>query len=150
VSQQEQTDGIKRTVVKEVERALAVLALLDNTVGVELREKDRREVSRQVMRQAERAGARIAWTVAIEVPKRSSRANGKGESKANYSHRFERAANFACFTRGPHVADPAKLSSWCPRHGAKACRREFRPATIVGPAHLPLIPKVRRITEARA
>jgi hypothetical protein len=142
--------GLELGLLVLAERVLAVLALLDNTVGVELREKDRREVSRQVMRQAERGGARIAWTVAIDVPKRSSGTNGKSENRANYTHRFERAASFACVTKGAHVRDPEKLSSWCPRHGAKACRREFRPATIVGPAHLPLIPKIRRITEARA
>jgi hypothetical protein len=146
----EQSSRIRRGVYEEVERAIAVLVLLDKTVGVELREKDRREVSRQVMRHAERKGAKIAWTVAIEAPKRSSRTNGNGGGKANYSHRFERAASFACVTKGAHVRDAEKLSTWCPRHGVKACRREFRGATIVGPAHLPLIPKVRQITEAHA
>lgn len=127
-----------------VERAVAVLVLLDNTVGVELREKDQREVSRQVRRSAERRGAQLAWTVAITVPKRSHAA-ARVENKANYSHRYERSAHFACVTKGKHVQDVSKLSAWCPRHGVKACRREWKRATIVGPAHLPLIPKVRRV-----
>lgn len=137
-------DGLLAGTRHEVERVVAVLVLLDGTIGVELREKDRRELSRQVIRQARRKDAPIAWVVAINIPKRSTPSTGSRAS-ANYSHRFERAAHFACFTKGPHVRDPAKLSSWCPRHGANACRREFRRATVVGPPDKPLIPKLRRI-----
>ena len=127
------------------ERLIPTMLLLDNTVGVSL---EPAPVSRQVRRQAQRTRAQIALTVTIRQPTRRPGRSGNAGS-VDYSHRFERRAQYRCMTSGPHFK-PDKLSSWCPRHGAHACRCEFVQATIVGPADKPFIPKVRSLDRVEA
>jgi hypothetical protein len=124
------------------ERVIAVLALLDGTTDVEIVTAT---ASRQVRRVAERTGAVIALTVVIGANSQRYQRQGEGQ-KIEYSHRFERRALFACITKGSKFKED-KLSSWCPRHGVRNCRREYRRSTIIGPPGKPFIPKIRVVSE---
>ena len=109
------------------------------------------DVGRQGRRRAKRSGAKIAKTVRIAPTSiRRERKPGKGGT-ANYSHRFERRGYTRHVTKGSHAK--ADLMRPCYRRDGKTgeltcpngCRREWTPPTIVGPDHLPFVPKSRMV-----
>lgn len=106
-------------------------------------------VSRQVRRQAERSGGKIASVVTV----RRTQVRRPGPvsltpSKRDYTHRFERRGHYRHVTRGPHFkADHVAPCNRRDEHGEltcpNGCRREFVPPHWVGDDHLPMVPKSR-------
>jgi hypothetical protein len=91
-------------------------------------------VSRQVRRNAERRGAKIAHVVHIRQTQ-SRRFYVPSGRRANYSHSFERRGGYWHVTRGPHVRNPDKLApcpEWRERHPwSEVCRREYHGPTLI-------------------
>lgn len=108
------------------------------------------QVSRQVRRAAQRSGAHIAQVVRIAATQVRRRTTPKGGT-ANFSHRFERRGYTRHVTKGSHAKadlvkpcyrrDPKTGEPTCP----EGCRREWVPPTVVGPEHLPFVPKARMV-----
>lgn len=124
-----------------LERALACMHLIESA-HAELVEAP---ASRQVRRQTERKGGNIGLIVRLGGPKKRTESRG---GKANYSHRFERRGHWAFYPPGTRMADaaPDKLS-WSTDH-QQYMRRVWHPPAIVGPDHLPFVPKVRVVRDS--
>ena len=123
-------------------RARAVWSFLEST-NVEVAE--RTELTRQVRRQAERTGSRIASTVSVRLPKtRTDRASNGAHRE--FSHRFEVRGHYKHF--GP---DTMLFKATARDRPQKICYhatrgpvvRVWTPDYVKGPADRPLVPKVR-------
>lgn len=124
--------------------AAKALAALSITEAVEVEIVDA-PVETRVRKRAEKRRWPIAKQVVIRSKsKRYATTNSTGE-KANYSHRFWRRATVAHYPLGTMMADARPdLVTPCarpPESNCGFCRKVKRPATIVGPEHLPLVLK---------